>query len=303
MAFLEGKRWGDCPCCPECGSVDVYQMRDRATGQRNRRFLWRCRDCGKHYTVRTGTVYAESLIPLHKWLRALWESASAKNGVSALEMSRKLQISYKSALFLMHRIRHAMGDAPGTPPKLTDTVEADETYVGGKPRHRPPTRGPNRGVARQKNKRGRGTRKTPVVAVVQRGGNVRARVVPSVTSENLKRVLTENVEPGTTIITDDFAAYKRICSEPGTHRVVRHSYGEYVDPTDPTSHTNTVEGFFARVKRGLNGTYHAVSREHLPRYLDHFAFLYNTRSLNDGERTLALIQRTDGKRLRYRDSA
>jgi transposase-like protein len=110
VEFLEAKRWGDCPCCPLCGSVSVYQMKNRA-GERSR-FLWRCRDCNRQYTIRTGTIYAESLIPLHKWLRAMWEAASAKNCVSALEMSRRLEISYKSALFLMHRIRHAMGTDP-----------------------------------------------------------------------------------------------------------------------------------------------------------------------------------------------
>lgn len=108
VEFLESQRWGDCPRCPRCGSTGVYKMRDSTTGERNKRFLWRCRDCKKQYTVRIGSVYEESLIPLHKWCRALWESATAKNGVSALELSRRLQITYRAALFLMHRIRHAM---------------------------------------------------------------------------------------------------------------------------------------------------------------------------------------------------
>ncbi|HZW09295.1 MAG TPA: IS1595 family transposase [Phycisphaerales bacterium] len=298
VAFLERKRWGDTPCCPKCGSVDVYAMTNRETGGRNARFLWRCRDCNGQYTVRTGTVYEESLIPLHKWLRAVWEAASAKNGVSALEMSRKLEISYKSALFLMHRIRHAMSDNPTDPPKLSGKVECDETYVGGKPRHRPARLGDRR---KPSNKRGRGTKKTPVFAVVQRGGDVRARVIPNVTAATLKAALVANVEQGTTIYTDDLRAYRKVCKGPGTHKVVRHSYGEYVKHGDPDTHTNTIEGYFSRVKRGLNGTYHAVSKEHLPRYLDQFCFLYNTRGLNDGERLEALLKRADGKRLMYRE--
>lgn len=110
VEFLEEQRWGpgSTPCCPRCGSVQVYKMTDRATGERNKRFRWRCRDCKQQYSVRTGTVYEESLIPLHKWCNALWWSATAKNGVSALQVSRRLQITYRAALFLMHRIRHGM---------------------------------------------------------------------------------------------------------------------------------------------------------------------------------------------------
>ncbi|MEX2217514.1 MAG: transposase [Phycisphaerales bacterium] len=140
--FLERRRWGDCPGCPHCGSANVYQMRDRKTGERSKRFLWKCREtkgtpeqrCGKMFTVRTNTVYAESLIPLRKWCRALWETATAKNGCSALELSRRLQVTYKTALFMLHRIRHAMADGEATPPKLTGTIEADEMYWGGRAR-------------------------------------------------------------------------------------------------------------------------------------------------------------------------
>lgn len=302
VEFLEGKRWGNDPCCPECGSVDVYKMTDRRTGERNRRFLWRCRDCAKMYTVRTGTVYAESLIPLHKWLRALWESAAAKNGVSSLELSRRLQISYKSALFLNHRIRHAMTPTEPQEP-MGGIVEMDETYVGGKPRHRMPRKGPGRATA-AKNKRGRGSpRKVPVVAVVQRGGDVRASVVDGVTAENLGRILRANVKPGSVIMTDDFRSYRRICREPGHHYTVNHSMGEYVNRRFPQIHSNTIEGFFSRLKRGLNGTFHAVSREHLPRYVAEFAYRYNTRYMNDGQRIEDLLAETEGKRLMYRDSA
>jgi transposase-like protein len=124
VEFLEGERWGNEPFCPHCGVVgNCYAMKDRQTGERNKRFLWKCRECSKMYTVRTGTVYAKSLIPLHKWCHVLRESAAAKSGVSALEVSRKLQVTYKTALFLMHRIRHAMGPT-GPEPKLEGTVQA-----------------------------------------------------------------------------------------------------------------------------------------------------------------------------------
>lgn len=163
VAFFELRRWGDSPSCPECSSANVYQMTDRQTGDRNKKHLWRCRECNRQYSVRTGTIYEESLIPLHKWCHAFWESACAKNGVSALEMSRKVQVSYKSALFMMHRIRHAMAHGPAPDPKLSGDVEVDETYVGPrKPRH--PRGNYNRVRAT------RGTKKQPVLAMVEKGG-------------------------------------------------------------------------------------------------------------------------------------
>lgn len=289
--FLETERWGAGTYCPHCGATgNTYKLTDRKTGERNKRFLWKCRDCSKMFTVRTGTVYAESLIPLHKWCRALWESATAKNGVSALEMSRRLQVSYKSALFLMHRIRHAMAPT-GPEPKLTDTVEADETYVGGKPRHR------RVGITGNHP----GKPKTPVFAAVQRGGEVRARVLPSVTANNLRDALTDCVEPSCRLLTDDLNLYWKAGRPFAKHDRVKHSKKEYVNKADPSIHTNTIESFFARVKRNLNGTYHAVSKEHLHRYIDHVAFLYNSREMNDGQRTTHLIQKATGKRLMYRD--
>ena len=287
VEFFEAKRWGDCPCCPHCGDTDVYTMKDRKTGDRNKDFRWRCRGCGSLYSVRTGMIFEESLIPLHKWARAIWEAASGKNGVSALEISRKCQISYKSALFVMHRLRHAMADDFTSPPKLTGTIECDETYIGGKPRYR------------GKSKRGRGTKKQPVVAVLQRGGIVRTRVIPVVNAENVKTMIRENVAKSARICTDSESSYRGIGAQyRGGHHSVNHGAGEYVRG-DVT--TNAVEGFFARVKRGMKGVYHNVSREHLFRYMDQFEFAHNTRKMNDGERVLSLIDKADGKRLRYRE--
>jgi transposase-like protein len=290
VAFLEEQRWSDTPCCAHCGSVDVYQMKDRKTAQRNRRFLWKCRDCTKMFTVRTNTVYAESLIPLHKWCRALWECASAKNGCSALEMSRKLQVTYRTALFLLHRIRHGMAERHEDKPKLDGIIESDEVYIGGRPR--------NKGSASKPiNKRGRGTAKQPVVAVLQRGGDVRTRIVPVVNAENLRSMLYDNVDSSARLMTDKESGYRGADKYFTSHESVDHGRREYARGDVST---NSVESFFARVRRGLNGTYHAVSREHLFRYMDHFEFSHNTRHLNDGERTLELIKRTEGKRLKYK---
>jgi transposase-like protein len=205
--------------------------------------------------------------------------------VGVYKMKRNCQISYKSALFLMNRIRFAL--APdGDSPKLTGTVECDETYVGGKPRFR------------GNNKRGRGTRKTPVFAAVERGGQIRRRVVADVTGETLKEAIREEVDIQARLITDDFWAYKGIGSEyAGGHDSVCHSTREYARGD---VHTNTAESSFALVKRGIMGIYHNVSREYLHRYLWQFDFIWNNRDMNDGERTVAAIQSAEGKRLMYR---
>src|ERR1035441_8839418 len=162
VEFFERPLWSGTPRCPHCHSTNVYKMVDAKTGERNKRYLWRCHDCKKQFTVRVGTVLEESRIPLRHWAYAFWRAATSKKGVAALEIKRQCQISYKSALFLMHRIRFAMTPEAGTVPKLAGIVECDETYVGGKPR---PGTGPH--------KCGRGTSKTPVFGMVERGGNIR----------------------------------------------------------------------------------------------------------------------------------
>lgn len=287
-AFLERQRWGDTPCCPHCGDTAVYRMSGESA---QRRGLLRCRGCKEQFTVRVGTIFGDSPIPLHKWCRAFWEMAAAKNGISALEFSRKIQVTPKSALFMLHRCRHAMADDPATPPKLTGTVEADETYIGGKPRHKGTLEHPI-------NKRGRGTNKQPVAAVVQRGGDVRATPISGVSAENLRAVLEANVDKSARISTDEWAAYPKATQGYAEHLVVKHAAKQYVSGE---ATTNSAESFFARCKRSLNGTYHAVSRGHLHRYVSQWQFSWNTRGMNDGQRVVELIRRTGGKRLVYRD--
>jgi transposase-like protein len=287
VEFFEKQRWGNTPFCMHCGSVDVYKMMDASGQKRSERFLWRCRDCAKQYTVRIGTVYEETRLELRHWCYAFWRASTSKKGVAALEIMRHCQISYKSALFLMNRIRFAMApDADA--PKLRGTVEADETYVGGKPR-------PGDG---QTHKRGRGTKKTPVFAVVERDGNIRRRVVTDVTGETLKAAIREEVDFRSRIITDELSSYTGIGSEfKGGHHCVNHGTREYVRGD---IHTNTAESSFALVKRGIMGIYHNVSKEYLHRYIWQFDFVWNNRKLNDGERIEAAIHAAEGKRLMYR---
>jgi len=287
VKFFEDMRWGDTPACPRCGDTNVYTMKDAATGKRQADHRWRCRGCKQQFTVRIGTVLEESRIPLRHWAYAFWRASTSKKGASALEIKRHTGLGYKSALFLMHRIRLAMSSEPTG--ALGGTVEVDETYVGGKPRYRSAT-----------NPRGH-THKTPVLALVERGGNVRARVVADVTVATLKAAVREHVKPSARLMTDEYVGYKGLGREfAGGHETVKHSAHEYARG-DAT--TNTVEGFFSLLKRGVYGTYHNVSKRHLHRYVSEFEFRYNGRKLTDGERTRLAIRGAEGKRIMYRDSS
>ncbi len=287
VEFLEEQRWGDLPSCVNCGCVDVYKMKS-ADGGRNKRFLWRCTACKKQYTIRTGTVIEESRIALRHWCYALWRAATSKKGVSALEIKRQTGISYKASLFMLHRIRHGMEpDAPQDGDKLKGIVEADETYIGGKPRNKGPW-----------NKRGRGSKKTPVAVLVERGGDARAYVVPNVGSLTLQAAIREFVDRDAHIMTDENRAYAGLRKQFRAHDVVRHSRKEYVRGN---VHTNSAESFNAIIKRGIMGIYHNVSKKHLPRYLCEFVFRHNHRKVTDGERVKALLRAIVGKRLAYKD--
>ncbi len=287
VEFMEKQRWGDLPCCPLCGSVAVYQMQDSKTGARQANFRWRCRDCKQQYTVRKGTVFEDSRIEMRHWCFAFWRASTSKKGVAALELHRQTGLSYKSCLFMLARIRFAMADSFTAP--LSGEVEVDETYVGGKPR--------NPGVS----KRGRGTKKQCVLAMVERGGKVRVKPIANVTAKTLQGAILENVAPSAKLFTDENASYKGIGTKyAGGHHTTTHSKREYVRGD---VHSNTVEGFFSNVKRGITGIYHAVSKEHLHRYLSEYEFRYNHRDLEDGARTAAAIKASEGKRLTYRESA
>lgn len=287
MEFMEKKRWGDTPSCPRCGSLGVYKMMDaKEPMKRQSGYRWRCRDCKSQHTVRIGTVFEDSRVELRHWCFAFWRAATSKKGVSALEIHRQTGVSYKSSLFMLHRIRFAMGNS--SEGMLQGPVEVDETYVGGKPRYK------------GQSKRGRGTNKQAVLAMVQRGGQVKTRPVANVTGKTLKNFIREGTAWNSCIITDDNQAYNGIGKDYlGGHHTVCHSAKEYVRGD---VHSNTIEGFFSIVKRGLNGIYHSVSKEHLHRYMAEFEFRYNYRDLEDGERTIAAIKGAEGKRLTYKES-
>lgn len=291
-AFFEAQRWGDTPACPVCGSVNVYAMRDRKTGDREKNYRWRCRDCregkGAMFSVRTGTVMEESRIRLHVWMHAFWRSCASKKGISAHQLSRECEITPKSALFVMHRIRLAMADDPSGQPLLNGVVEADETYVGGKPRYKT-----NKREAAQL----RRDNKQIVFAMLERGGRVRASHVDRIHAGNLRRALQASVDRSARVMTDEAKYYQKL-GDHFDHETVNHRRGEYVRGD---VFTNSVESFFGLFKRAIYGTHHSVSPHHLHRYVSEAEFRWNHRAIDDGERTLAAIRGAEGKRLLYRE--
>jgi len=293
VELFEELRWDGSTRCAHCGHENVYQMLGRTRGTRNARYLWRCRACGKQFTVRVGTVFEDSPIPLRHWAYAFWAASASKKGISSKQIQRMTGLTYKSALFMMHRIRFAMAGNHDGQPKLSGTVEADETYVGGKPRYKQAVRGPAKGWL--------SNRKMPVVSIVERGGDIRSFVTADVTAANVGRILIENVMLDSHLMTDSSNIYPSIGKPFARHGVTNHKAGQYVLPDG--THSNTVESAFSLLKRGLMGTFHSVSRKHLHRYVAEFDFRWNARRIDDGARTALAIKKAEGKRLRYKEPA
>ena len=282
--FLEQLLWPEGPVCPHCGCIGGhYKIESKTESKRpSRKGLWACKDCRKQFSVKVGTMFEGSHVPIHIWLYAFHLLSSSKKGMSAHQLHRTLGVTYKTAWFIAHRIRYAMESE--SMEKMSGIVEADETYVGGKcPR---PIMASHKG-------------KTPVFSLVERGGRVKSQVVDRVTSKNLKAVIRENVETTSTIMTDDFSSYKGLNKEFYQHKVIRHSRGVYSRPGGV--HTNTIEGYFSILKRGIVGIYQHVGKQHLDRYLAEFDFRYNARKITDGERAILALKGIEGKRLTYKD--
>ena len=287
FAYVEAKLWPHGPVCPHCGeTARIGELKGKTT----RVGLRKCYACRKPFTVRMGTIFESSHLPLHLWLQVIHLMCASKKGISTRQVQRMLDCSMKTAWFLTHRIREAMAEKHGifTPPLGGEgkVVEADEAYIGRDPEKKLSGPGP----------------KFPVVALVERDGSVRSFHVASVTSTNVHSILARHASPKSRLMSDESRIYTGIGWAFADHGFVTHSRKEYVSRQDPTIHTNTVEGFFSILKRGITGTFHHVSEAHLHRYLAEFDFRYNTRErlgVDDTKRAERALIGAKGKRLTY----
>jgi transposase-like protein len=282
--YLQRVRWPKGPVCPHCGVVGDHYALDGTT---TRPGLYKCADCREQFTVTVGTVFERSKIGLHIWLQAVYLLCSSKKGISSHQLHRTLGVTYKTAWFMTHRIREAMsGGQSGLLGGGGGTVEADETFWGN---NKPIKGGAGRGYAH----------KMKVFALVERKGAVRSFHVTDIKATTLNAILREHVSTDANLMTDEAAMYTTVGRAFASHGVVKHGQSEYVRGT---AHTNTVEGYFSLLKRGLVGTYHKCGEQHLHRYANEFSFRYNNRAklgVNDIMRTDEALRRIAGKRLTY----
>ena len=288
---LEALHWSNGPTCPHCGSDNAKRLppiKRKATkahpGGTTRKGVVQCNDCRKQYTVTVGTVFERSKVPLNKWLLANHMLCASKKGISGHQMARMLGVTYKTAWFMMHRIREAMKDIENEPMGgAGQIVEADETFVGGKAKNRAWGAIPKKNI---------------VVSLVERDGRARSFHVANVHANVLRSVLVQNVDRNSTLMTDEHKGYLAVGREyKGGHFSVNHRRQQYAQGI---YHSNTIENFFSIFKRGIVGVYHHVSEAHLHRYTAEFDFRYNTRKLTDFERADESLMGAAGKRLTYR---
>ena len=284
---LEGIRWANGAFCPHCGEAENII---RLAGKAGAEGRWNCRACQRKFTVTVGTLFERSHIPLPKWLLAVDLMAASKKGISAHQLHRMLGITYKSAWFMTHRIREAMqSGGVGLLGGNGGTVEVDETYWGNNGKQRKGVRGFDH--------------KMKIVSLVERGGEKRSVVVDKVNAKTLRVVVEGNIAKDAHLMTDEFKAYVTVGKEYASHGTTAHSKGQYVDFSNPSIHSNTVESSFSLLKRGLIGTFHHVGEQHLQRYVTEFDFRWNSRKLKDAERAELLLSGIGGKRLAFLGTA
>ena len=281
---LESIYWPNGPVCPHCGGTD---RNSKLNGESHRPGLYFCGDCRSQFTVTVGTVFERSKVPLHKWVYATHLMCASKKGISSKQMERMLGVTYKTAWFMTHRIREAMNIEPsGQMGGSGSPVEVDETYWGNVGKHKPGSRGFNH--------------KMKVVTLVERDGTKQSFHVTNVNAATLRPIMQKHIDQKARLMTDEAGVYKKVGKEFGSHEIVNHTAKEYARD-DVT--TNTVESSFSILKRGLYGTFHSVSEQHLQRYATEFDFRWNTRQklgFNDSDRAEVALKNIGGKRLTYR---
>lgn len=298
FAYLEGIVWADGAVCPHCGGLDRITKVKANPEKRIRVGLWRCGNCKSQFTVKVGTVFEHMRLPLHKALQAVYLITSSKKGISAHQLHRVLEITYKSAWFLAHRIREAMRDGDLAPfGSGGGIVEIDETFIGI-----------DRTVKPKGEKKGRGyAHKHKVLSLIDRNtGRQRSMVVDSLKASDLLPILKANIAAEAMVMTDEAGQYKNLSASFAAHGFTRHSAGQYVDYENPTIHTNTIEGAFSIFKRGMKGVYQHCAKKHLHRYVGEFEFRYNNREAlgcNDRDRSMRALNGIVGKRVSYRPLA
>jgi transposase-like protein len=276
-------RWAKGAFCPYCGSARIYNFSD----DRNHK----CGDCRKRFSIKVGTIFADTKLPLRQWFIAIWLITSHKKGVASAQLARDLGVTQKTAWFMLHRLRYAAKTRSFAMP-LDGIVEVNETFVGGKAKNR------HVGKRGGSGRGGIGSGKVPVVGAIERKGAVVARVTKSVDGATLKGFVREVVSPkASVLVTDEWVGYRGLDSQ-YAHEVIKHTAGEYVRDW---VHTNTIEGFWSQFKRQIFGIHHWVSEKHLDQYVGEATWRYNRREAEEGARVNSMLAATDGKRLRYND--
>ena len=285
--YLEKVRWNDTPTCYQCGSVNESHYKLKTNGEF--KGMYKCRDCKQRFTATLGTMFEGSHISLRKWFIAMYIFSSHKKGISSHQLAKDLGITQKSAWFMVSRMRHAFGITVDK--KLDGVIQADETFIGGKNKNRHADK-------KVQESQGRSVKdKTPVLGMIQTGGQVRTAVVPNTQAKTIKPVIENMVNDGSIIVTDEWHAYKGLANN-YAHVVVNHKENEYVRGA---FHTNGIENFWSLLKRGIYGIYHQVSPKHLHRYCDEFAFRFNSRKATTGDRFAYSLSVTENKKLTYKE--